>query len=34
MLVYDKNERITCKEAMQHEYFAPIRKLEQEANSA
>ena len=32
MLVYDKNERITCKEAMQHEYFAPIRKLKEEAN--
>ena len=27
MLVYDKNERITPTEAMQHPYFAPIREL-------
>jgi hypothetical protein len=32
MLQYDKNLRITPKEAMQHEYFAPIRKLKEEAN--
>ena len=25
MLVYDKNERIKCKEAMNHPYFDPIR---------
>ena len=25
MLVYDKNERIKCKEAMAHPYFDPIR---------
>ena len=25
MLVYDKNERITCKDAMAHPYFDPIR---------
>lgn len=29
MLVYDKNNRITPKEAMQHEYFAPIRALQE-----
>lgn len=27
MLVYDKNNRITPREAMQHEFFAPIRAL-------
>jgi hypothetical protein len=25
MLVYDHAERITPKEAMEHEYFAPIK---------
>ncbi len=25
MLVYDHAERITPKEAMEHEYFAPVR---------
>ena len=25
MLVYDKNLRIRCKEAMAHAYFDPIR---------
>ena len=25
MLVYDKNERIKCKDAMAHPYFHPIR---------
>jgi len=25
MLVYDKNNRITPRDAMKHEYFAPIR---------
>ena len=25
MLVYDKNKRIRCKEAMAHAYFNPIR---------
>jgi len=25
MLVYDKNLRINCKEAMKHPYFDPIR---------
>jgi casein kinase II subunit alpha len=29
MLVYDKNNRITPKKAMQHEYFAPIRALQE-----
>jgi casein kinase II subunit alpha len=28
MLVYDKNCRITPKDAMAHEYFAPIRALQ------
>jgi casein kinase II subunit alpha len=27
MLVYDHAERITPKEAMEHEYFAPVREL-------
>ena len=27
MLVYDKNERIKCKDAMQHKYFDPIREF-------
>ena len=27
MLLYDKNGRITPAEAMQHPYFAPIRKF-------
>jgi len=29
MLVYDKNQRITPAQAMQHPYFAPIHKLMQ-----
>ena len=33
MLVYDKNERITPGEAMQHEYFEPIRRLKAEADN-
>jgi casein kinase II subunit alpha len=27
MLVYDHADRITPKEAMEHEYFSPIREL-------
>jgi len=27
MLVYDKNERITCNDAMAHPYFNPIREF-------
>ena len=27
MLVYDKNLRITPRDAMKHDFFAPIRKL-------
>ena len=27
MLVYDKNKRIKVKEAMEHEYFDPIREV-------
>ena len=27
MLVYDKNQRIRCKEAMNHAYFEPIREF-------
>jgi len=27
MLVYDKNKRITCKDAMAHAYFNPIREF-------
>mgnify|MGYP001197387296 CR=1 FL=1 len=27
MLVYDKNKRIRCKEAMAHPYFEPIREF-------
>ena len=27
MLVYDKNERIKCKDAMKHKYFDPIREF-------
>jgi serine/threonine protein kinase len=28
MLVYDKNGRLTPREAMEHEFFAPIRALQ------
>lgn len=28
LLVYDHQKRLTCQEAMQHKYFAPIRKQE------
>jgi hypothetical protein len=28
MLIYDHAERITPKEAMEHEYFAPVRDLQ------
>lgn len=34
MLVYDKNNRITPRDALGHEYFAHIRKLQQEANKS
>jgi casein kinase II subunit alpha len=27
MLVYDKNLRINCKDAMAHKYFDPIREF-------
>jgi len=27
MLVYDKNNRINCKDAMAHSYFDPIREF-------
>ena len=33
MLVYDKNERITPREALQHPFFAPIRKLQKEGTA-
>lgn len=29
MLVYDKNERVNCKQAMAHPYFDPIREFVQ-----
>jgi hypothetical protein len=29
MLVYDHSERITPKEAMEHEYFAPVREMQE-----
>jgi hypothetical protein len=27
MLVYDKNERINCKDAMNHPYFIPAKEF-------
>ena len=31
LLVYDHEQRLTCKEAMEHRYFDPVRyKLKQE----
>ena len=27
MIIYDPQERITCKEAMDHPYFDPVRKV-------
>ena len=32
MLIYDKNERITPAEALQHEFFEPIRRLKAEVD--
>ena len=34
MLVYDKNERINCVDAMAHPYFDPIREFVQEQDEA
>jgi casein kinase II subunit alpha len=31
LLVFDHQKRLTCEEAMQHEYFAPIREQEKKA---
>jgi casein kinase II subunit alpha len=28
MLIYDHAERITPKEAMEHDYFAPVREMQ------
>jgi casein kinase II subunit alpha len=29
MLIYDHDERITAKEAMEHNYFAPVKKYQE-----
>lgn len=34
MLVYDKNERIKCNDAMAHSYFDPIREFAKQQKEA